>query len=33
MDEMARLVKEIEMDGLNWGATKLVPIGMIPTYN
>jgi len=27
MDEMARLVKEIEMDGLNWGATKLVPIG------
>merc|ERR1712107_725257 len=27
MDEMLRLVKTIEMDGLLWGANKLVPIG------
>merc|ERR1712113_825079 len=27
MDEMLKLVKTIEMDGLVWGANKLVPIG------
>merc|ERR1712077_97061 len=27
MDEMLKIVKTIEMDGLVWGANKLVPIG------
>merc|ERR1712241_256500 len=27
MDEMLKLVKTVEMDGLVWGANKLVPIG------
>ena len=27
MNEMLKLVKSIEMDGLVWGANKLVPIG------
>lgn len=27
MDKMAEAVKSIEMEGLTWGATKLVPIG------
>ena len=27
MDEMLKNVKSIEMDGLLWGASKLIPIG------
>merc|ERR1712211_23624 len=27
MDEMLKLVKSVEVDGLVWGANKLVPIG------
>merc|ERR1719430_3011638 len=27
MDEMLESVKSIEMDGLTWGASKLIPIG------
>ena len=27
MNEMLKLVKTIEMDGLVWGASKLVPVG------
>ena len=27
MDEMLKLVKTVEMDGLVWGVNKLVPIG------
>jgi elongation factor 1-beta len=27
MDAMLKAVKSIEMDGLLWGASKLVPVG------
>jgi len=27
MDDMLKAVKSIEMDGLVWGASKLVPVG------
>ena len=33
MEEMLKLVKTIEMDGLVWGANKLVAIGNVKQSN